>query len=78
MRRALGFLLLLLLGALLACNGSESDGDANAQAQATIQAAVARINATLTVEATPKSDPNPARAVSNSLPLPPRRTRRRR
>lgn len=65
MRRALGFLLLLLLGALLACNGSESDGDANAQAQATIQAAVARINATLTVEATstptpPAPSPTPA------------------
>ena len=59
MRRALGFLLLLLLGALLACNGSESDGDANAQAQATIQAAVARINATLTVESTPTPIPTP-------------------
>lgn len=57
MRRALGFLLLLLLGALLACNGSESDGDANAQAQATIRAAVARINATLTVESTPTPTP---------------------
>lgn len=57
MRRALGLLLLLLLGALLACNGSESDGDANAQAQATIQAAVARIRATLTVEATPPPPP---------------------
>ncbi len=45
MQRARVLLVLLLVGAALACGGSESDGDDSAQA--TIQAAVARVNATL-------------------------------
>ena len=74
MRRALGFLLLLLLGASLACNGSESDGDANAQAQATIQAAVARINATLTVDSTPTPTPTATPPAPSPTPAPTART----
>lgn len=77
MRRVLGFLLLLLLGASLACGGSASDGEADAPARATIQAAVASVNATLEADggnrppptATPVLIPTPTRlAPATSTP----------
>ena len=67
MRRALGFLLLLLLGASLACGGSASDGDADAQA--TIQAAIASVNATLEADG---GDRAPSTATPVPIPTPTR------
>ena len=73
MHRALGFILLLLLGATLACGGSEPDGDA--AAQATIQAAIASVNATLEASRAdpepPTPNPSPVAAPSGSVPASP-------